>query len=82
MPQGFGHYIDNVGSERCRILIAFDSGEYQEIGLSTWLAANPTRLVADNFKTTDELAAKLPTHRVFITTKDGPAADRPPGYRP
>jgi oxalate decarboxylase len=81
VPQGFGHYIENAGDERCRILVAFDSGEYQEIGLSTWLAANPTKFVADNFKTSDELAAKLPTHRVFIATKNGPAADRSPSYR-
>jgi oxalate decarboxylase len=71
IPQGFGHYIENVGQEPCRVLVAFDSGEYQEISLSTWLASNPTRLVADNFKVPDELAAKLPDHRVFIATKNG-----------
>jgi oxalate decarboxylase len=75
VPQGFGHYIDNVGSERCRVLIAFDSGEYQEISLSTWLAANPAHLVADNFKMSDDLAKKLPKHRVFIATKDGPPVE-------
>jgi oxalate decarboxylase len=71
IPQGFGHYIENVGDVPCRILVAFDSGDYQEISLSTWLASNPTRLVADNFKVSDDVAAKLPDHRVFIAAKNG-----------
>jgi oxalate decarboxylase len=66
IPQGFGHYLENIGDEACRVLVAFDSGEYQEISLSMWLASNPTRLVADNFKISDDVAAKLPDHRVFI----------------
>jgi oxalate decarboxylase len=78
VPQGFGHYIDNIGNERCRVLVAFDSGEYQEISLSTWLAGNPAHLVADNFKMSDELAKKLPKRRVFIATKDGPPVEPSP----
>jgi oxalate decarboxylase len=76
IPQGFGHYVENVGDAACRVLVAFDSGEYQEISLSTWLASNPTRLVADNFKIADDLAAKLPDRRIFIATKDGPRAGK------
>jgi oxalate decarboxylase len=72
VPQGFGHFIENVGDTACRILVAFDKGEYEEISLSTWLAANPVKMVADNFKVPDALIEKLPDHRVFIATKDGP----------
>jgi oxalate decarboxylase len=71
VPQGFGHYIENIGDTSCRILVAFDKGEYEEISLSTWLAANPVKMVADNFKVPDALVEKLPDHRVFIATKDG-----------
>ncbi|MGQ0634808.1 MAG: cupin domain-containing protein [Planctomycetaceae bacterium] len=66
VPRGYGHYIENTGAKPCRILIAFDSGEYQEISLSTWLAANPVRLLADNFQVADAIAERLPDHRVFI----------------
>jgi oxalate decarboxylase/phosphoglucose isomerase-like protein (cupin superfamily) len=52
-------------------LVAFDKGDYQEIGLTAWLASNPTALVADNLKISDALAAKLPDHRVFIAPKNG-----------
>jgi oxalate decarboxylase len=72
VPQGFGHYIENVGDSTCRLLIAFDSGEYQEISLSDWLAANPTKLVADNLQLPDTAAAKVPDHRLFIVPRGGP----------
>jgi oxalate decarboxylase len=71
IPQGFGHYIENTGSTKCRILVTFDSGDYQEISLSTWLASNPTGIVADNFKISDGLAAQVPDHRVFVAPKEG-----------
>jgi oxalate decarboxylase len=69
VPQGNGHYIENVGDEPCRILIAFDSGEYQEISLSMWLAANPTRMVADNFQVADAVVAHRTDRRVFIAPR-------------
>jgi oxalate decarboxylase len=74
VPQGFGHHIENIGDTDCRILIAFDSGDYQEISLSTWLASNPPRLLADTFKIPDALAEKFPDHRVFLASKNGPGA--------
>ena len=74
VPRGYGHYIENIGAEPLRVLIGFNTGDYQEISLSTWLAANPDAMLADNFKTSDELVAKFPKHRVFIASKDGPPA--------
>jgi oxalate decarboxylase len=65
IPQGFGHYIENLDAP-ARILITFDKGEYEEISLSTWLAANPVALVADNLKMTDVVAGKLPDHRLYV----------------
>jgi oxalate decarboxylase len=71
IPQGFGHYIENTEDTTCRVLITFDSGDYQEISLSTWLASNPNKLVADNFKIPDALVEKMPDHRVFVAPKEG-----------
>src|SRR5262245_51758562 len=42
IPQGFGHSIENIGSEKARVLIVFNSGHYQTIDLSQWIAGNPT----------------------------------------
>ncbi len=75
IPQGFGHYIENHGDTTCRALVTFDKGEYEEISLSTWLAANPVKMVADHFKLADALVEKMPDHRVFIAAKD--AARKP-----
>jgi oxalate decarboxylase len=72
IPQGFGHFIESSSDTGSRILIAFDSGEYQEISLSTWLASNPDMIVADNFKIADALVGQLPDHRVFLASKTGP----------
>jgi oxalate decarboxylase len=71
IPQGFGHYLENTGDKDCRILIGFDSGDYQEISLSAWLASNPNALVADNFKVSETLVEKLPDRRVFVAPKEG-----------
>ena len=49
-----GHYIENTGDTRLRILIGFNAGNYEEISLSTWLASNPDDL-ADHFKMPDAL---------------------------
>jgi oxalate decarboxylase len=78
IPQGFGHYIENTGDTACRILITFDSGDYQEISLSTWIASNPNAIVADNFKISEALVGQMPDHRVFLVPKEGP---RPGGTR-
>lgn len=49
VPRGFGHYLESVGRERAEILLAFNTGVYEEIGLAEWLASNPHQLVATNF---------------------------------
>jgi oxalate decarboxylase len=41
IPQGYGHSIENVGKEKCRVLIGFNSGIYEDIDLSEWIAGNP-----------------------------------------
>jgi oxalate decarboxylase len=71
IPQGFGHYIHNAGDKAARVLVVFDKGEYEEISLSAWLAANPTTMIADTFKIPDALAARFPDRRVFIAPRVG-----------
>ena len=49
VPQGFGHYIENIGDEDLKVLIVMDNGIYQDISLSDWLAKTSAYLLADNF---------------------------------
>jgi oxalate decarboxylase len=61
IPQGFGHYVEQVGSEPTQILILFNSPYFQEIALSSWLGANPAGLLQDNFGMPQSVIDQLPT---------------------
>jgi len=60
IPQGFGHWIEQIGGDRTQIVILFNNPLYTEISLSQWLAANPAGLLEDNFRVTSEVIEKLP----------------------
>jgi oxalate decarboxylase len=73
IPQGYGHSIENVGSTPARILIGLNSGTYESIDLTQWIAGNPADVLATNFGQTAELVQKFPHRDVFIAGKGGPA---------
>jgi oxalate decarboxylase len=60
IPQGFGHWVEQLGGEPTQLLILFNNPDYEEISLSQWLASNPAPLLAENFGVTEEVIAKLP----------------------
>jgi oxalate decarboxylase len=68
IPTGYGHSIENASNDKpARVLIAFNSGHYQAIDLSLWLAANPDYLLMANLGQPEALIEKLPRRRVFLT---------------
>ena len=66
VPQGYGHSIENVGNKPCRVLIGFNTGVYQTIDLSQWIAGNPLDVLATNFSKPAALFEKFPKKDVFI----------------
>lgn len=72
VPQGYGHSIENVGDTPVRILIGFNTGIYQNIDLSQWIAGNPADVLATNFGQSAALFDKFPKKDVFLTDRDGP----------
>jgi oxalate decarboxylase len=66
IPQGFGHSVENIGNKPCRILLGFNTGLYQAIDLSQWIAGNPAEILATNFDQPASLFEKFPRERVFI----------------
>lgn len=70
IPQGYGHSIENVGEKSARILIAFNTGHYEAIDLSTWIAGNPDYLLASHFQVPEAVVARLPKQQVFIGPTD------------
>jgi oxalate decarboxylase len=71
IPQGYGHSIENVGENKCRVLIGFNAGVYEEIDLSEWIAGNPPDVLARNFGKPAALFQKFPHRDVFIAAGGG-----------
>jgi oxalate decarboxylase len=70
IPQGYGHSIENIGNKTCRVLVGFNTGVYQTIDLSQWIAGNPVDILVTNFGQPASLFEKFPKHDVFIAPKD------------
>jgi len=71
VPQGYGHSLENTGDKSSRILIGFNSGIYEDIDLTEWMAANPADVLATNFGKPAALFEKFPHKDVFITEAPG-----------
>jgi len=66
IKQGYGHYIENTGTETLKLIVLFNSPVYQELSLNDWLNSNPPQLIADHFGMTLEEAGSLINHQVGI----------------
>jgi oxalate decarboxylase len=66
VPQGYGHYIENPGTDDLELLIVLNNGTYESISLSAWMAANPHLLLATNFKVPESTFANFPTSQRFM----------------
>jgi oxalate decarboxylase len=71
VPQGYGHSLENVGDRPCRVLIGFNSGVYEEIDLSEWMAGNPPDVLATNFGKPASLFQQFPHRDKFISDRNG-----------
>ncbi|WP_350303959.1 cupin domain-containing protein [Photorhabdus viridis] len=69
VPQGFGHYIENIGNEDLKVLVVLDNGIYQDISLSDWLAKTPSYLLADNFNNQIADWADRPKDKLVISRR-------------
>ena len=69
IPRGYGHHIENVGSEQCRIIAGFNSGFYQEIGLAAWMHNIPPALMTDNLGIPEETARRMEQPAVPIAAR-------------
>lgn len=69
IPQGYGHSLENIGHESCRLLVGFNTGHYEAIDLTQWIAGNPVDVLATNFGKPASLFQKFPHEDVFISPK-------------
>jgi oxalate decarboxylase len=66
VPQGFGHYLENIGDEDSRALLVFNNPVYEDISLSAWLATTPREVLATNFGVPEEVFDAFPKGKAFI----------------
>ncbi len=69
IPQGYGHSIENLGDTTARVLIVFNTGHYQVIDLSQWLAGTPDYLLRDHFAQAENIIAQFPREDLFVVEK-------------
>jgi oxalate decarboxylase len=69
IDQGFGHYVLNTGSSDLHVLLVFNNPVYQQISLSSWLGANPTQLIADNFGLSNAAVDNMPKELMGMVKK-------------
>ena len=65
-PQGYGHYIENAGTEDLELLIVLNNGTYESISIANWIGANPHLLLATNFGVPESTFAQLQTRNRFM----------------
>jgi len=66
VPQGYGHYIENIGNEDVELLIALNNGVYESISLADWIGANPHLLLATNFEVPESTFKDFQTRNRFL----------------
>ncbi|MDB6370943.1 cupin domain-containing protein [Photorhabdus bodei] len=69
VPQGFGHYIENIGNDDLKVLVVLDNGIYQDISLSDWLTKTPSYLLADNFNNNPSDWVDRPKDKLVISRR-------------
>src|SRR5215471_12593087 len=66
VPQGYGHYIENIGNEDVELLLALNNGVYESISLADWIGANPHLLLATNFEVPENTFKDFQTRNRFL----------------
>jgi oxalate decarboxylase len=60
VPQGYGHFIENIGSDELEVLVALNSGIYRSISITAWFANTPAETLATNFGQSAAVFANFP----------------------
>lgn len=65
-PLGWGHSLEAIGGEGCEIITILDSGHFQDISLSEWIAKVPRHMLTNNLHTDEAVLARFPRQKVVI----------------
>lgn len=68
-PQGFGHYVENVGDSDADLMLIHNHPEFTTVELSEWVAGGSPSIFASTMNMPVEALAKAPKERLFIAKK-------------
>jgi oxalate decarboxylase len=66
VPQGYGHYIENTGSEDVEMIVVFNNATYESISITAWMAGTPDLLLSTNFGVPESVFEKFPKGAVVM----------------
>jgi oxalate decarboxylase len=69
VPQGFGHYVENIGEGEATVLVIHNHAEFTTVELSEWVAGGSASVFAATLNMPTEALADAPKDRVFIGRK-------------
>jgi len=69
-PQGFGHYVESIGSVPAKLMLVHNHAEFTTVNLSEWVAAGSTSVFSSTLKMPANAFDDIPSERVFIATKN------------
>ncbi len=72
VPQGFAHYFENLGATPATLLLTFNAGHFQEIGISEWVARTPRGVFEVPLNLPGEALAHAPDRSLFVTSRKTP----------
>jgi oxalate decarboxylase/phosphoglucose isomerase-like protein (cupin superfamily) len=66
VPQGYGHYIENTGTDELQVVLVLNNATYESISITGRLAANPDLLLATNFGVPESVFAEMSKRAVIM----------------
>ncbi|HVA48883.1 MAG TPA: cupin domain-containing protein [Pirellulales bacterium] len=69
VPQGFGHYVENVGGMTAKLMLIHNHAEFTTVNLSEWVAGGSTGVFASTLNMPRQAFGDAPKERVFIGKK-------------
>ena len=66
VPQGYGHYIENTGSEDMEVVLVLNNATYQSISITAWMAANPRPSAVDQFRRAGKRVRQVPQSALIM----------------
>jgi oxalate decarboxylase len=68
-PQGFGHYVENIGDAEAYVMLVHNNAEFTTVNLSEWVAGGSASVFASTLNVPVAALDDAPTDRVFIGKK-------------